>query len=321
MRPISLSTARFGAEWSTPAIIDEVIRLGFTALEWGISPAQLDEAPIAEAVKAGRLAVSSVHAIAGTVSSRQPGLERLDPRGSQISSPDSRLRQASIDGTCYSIELARRLGAGAVVVHAGGIEEGPAHDRFLDFLRRYDKAGGMSDALRDELQSIHADRRRQVQPWFERTVESLREVVRRTGEFPMGIESRYHIYDLPLLEELPAMWRELGCDCFGYWHDFGHVRMQQLFCDTPELRWLELFGHRTLGMHIHDMVGIHDHAPPGEGRLDIRAALAAMATRDYIPVVELKMSHSAEAVIAGREHLERLIDEVEAAADSQGAQE
>ena len=266
MQPISLSTAWFSGSWSTSQVIEEALRLGFTAIEWGISAATLDENTLADAVKANVIQVSSVHAIAGSLPPGRVQITDLDPRGGQLSSPDLRLRQATIDGTCYSIELARRLGAKAVVIHAGGINEGPARDGFLQFMSRY-PAAGLNDPLRQELELLHQMRRRDVQPYFDRTVDSLRQVVSRVGEFPMGIESRYHIYDLPLLDELPLMWRELGSKCFGYWHDFGHVRMQQMFSGINELQWLELYADRTVGMHIHDMVGVHDHAQIGRAHV------------------------------------------------------
>jgi sugar phosphate isomerase/epimerase len=308
VQPISLSTAWFGPSWTTPEVVEEVRRLGFTAIEWGISGARLEERVIADAVKAGVISVSSVHAIAGSAVEGQ--VANLDPRGVQLGSADAVLRQATIDGTCQSVDLARRLGARAVVIHAGGINEGRTRDGFHDFMRRYVTVG-MTDAMRLELETLHDQRRLEVGPFFERTVESLREVVQRVGEFPMGIESRYHIYDLPLLEELPQMWREIGYDCFGYWHDFGHARMQQTFSDIAELRWLELFAERTVGMHIHDMVGVHDHAPPGQGELDIRSTMAMMAGRDYVPVMEINSAHSPEAVKLGREYVERLMEEME----------
>ncbi len=310
MQQVSLSTAWFGKSWSTPEIIEEVRRLGFSALEWGISGAHIDEKVLAEAVRADVISVSSIHAISGYEVFGRPDLNGLDPRGGQLGSPDDRLRQATIDGTCASIEAARRLKARAVVIHAGGITEGPAHDGFLDFLRRY-PGSDMNEAMKQELQDLHQQRRQDVRPYFERTVESLREVVRRVGEFPMGIESRYHIYDLPLVDELPQMWSELGSRCFGYWHDFGHARMQQLFCDTPELRWLELYADRTVGMHIHDMIGVQDHAPPGQGKLDLRSTLAMMVGRNYVPVMEINSAHSPEAVKSGRQYLERLMEDLQ----------
>ena len=72
------------------------------------------------------------------------------------------------------------------------------------------------------------------------------------------------------------------------------------------MSWLDRFGDRLLGVHLHDMVGIRDHMPPGEGELDLPGIVERIRSRDCIRVLEMASHYVAEAVQGGRVHLESL---------------
>lgn len=296
---LSLSTAWFNdPAVSTTEALAQVRRLGFSAIEWGISKIKLKVDEVAAAVEAGEIVVPSLHAVAGF--NAEAG---IDPRGSHIGSPDEAKRQATIDALCRTIELARRLKARAVVTHAGAIG-GELAARVLALTAMYQAQGDTAD-FRRELEELRPLRAAEAPDRLARTIDSLGQVVRRVGEFPVGIEVHYHYHSLPQPEELQAMFDAVG-PWLGYWHDCGHARMMEIFAGVPEMSWLERFRDRLLGVHIHDMIRTADHQPPGQGKLDLPGVAARVAGHSCVRVVELAAQWSAEQVVAGRIHLEKI---------------
>ena len=299
---LSLSTSCFGnPAMTTPELLAAVRRMGFQAIEYAVSPVKLDADVVAEAVAAGEITVTSVHALAGL---SDPTGVKMNHQGGDLGSPDDRKRFATIDAMCRTVDLARRLGARAVVVHCGGIE-GRTMDRCVDLMRNW-SMWRTSPMLAQALEDLHVMRRREVEPFVERTIASLDAVLQRVGDFPLGLETRFVYCQVPLPDELERIWRKVGRDCLYYWHDVGHARIEQLFGAVPEMSWLDRFGDRLLGVHLHDMVGARDHQVPGTGELDLAEVSRRLAGRDCVRVLELNASYVPEAIIAGRKHLESL---------------
>ncbi len=296
---LSLSTAWFNdPAVSTTEALAQVRRLGFGAIEWGISKIQLNADEVEAAVRAGEIVVSSIHAVAGF--NAEAG---IDPRGSHIGSPDDAKRQATVEALCRTIELARRLRARAVVTHAGAIG-GELAGRVAALVALY-QMYGECPGFRKELAALEPLRAAEAPDRLARTIDSLNQVFLRVGEFPVGVEVHYHYNSLPHPEELQAMFDAVG-PWLGYWHDCGHARMMQIFAGVPEMSWLERFRERLLGVHIHDMIRTADHQPPGQGELDLAGVAARVAGSPCVRVMELAAQWSAEKVVAGREHLERI---------------
>jgi len=74
----------------------------------------------------------------------------------------------------------------------------------------------------------------------------------------------------------------------GYWHDVGHAEVNQRLGFTPHEEWLSRFGDRMIGIHLHDVLGIRDHRPPGKG--DVNWNMVA----EYVPQEALKVCEIAE---------------------------
>ena len=297
---LSLSTAWFRSpDLATAGILAEVRRLGFRAMEWAVSAARLDEVEMTAAVRAGEVTVTSVHALGGL-----HGDAPINLQGGDLGSADSGKRQATVDALCRTIDLARRLGARAVVVHAGGIE-GPLFERCVHMMRHWLEVR-LSPTLDRDLADLRQERRQAAPACLDRIVASLEEVLCRAGEFPLGLETRYVYCQLPLPDELERIWASVGRGCLGYWHDVGHARIQQLFGGVPEMSWLDRFADRLLGVHLHDMNGTRDHRPPGQGDLDLRAVADRVAGLDCLRVVEVAGEFTAADLVAGREHLESI---------------
>jgi len=109
-----------------------------------------------------------------------------------------------------------------------------------------------------------------VAPYFDQVVKSMKELIefaRPTG-IEIGLENRYHYYDIPLIDEMQILLDLCAEDWFGFQYDCGHAQTLDAlgFCDHEE--WLKRFAPRIIGTHLHDVIGIKDHQMPGTGEVN-----------------------------------------------------
>ena len=84
----------------------------------------------------------------------------------------------------------------------------------------------------------------------------------------------------------------------GYWHDVGHAQAQENLGLGTHREWLQRFGRRIVGAHLHDIAGIQDHLAPGLGTMDwdfVARHLPAAALR----TCEFQYSNSPREVADG----------------------
>ena len=83
----------------------------------------------------------------------------------------------------------------------------------------------------------------------------------------LALETRYFYDEIPQAQELERLLAELGGGV-AYWHDVGHAENLERLGFGTHRGWLERFRGRMAGVHLHDLVGLSDHRPPGTGDLD-----------------------------------------------------
>lgn len=207
----------------------------------------------------------------------------------QISSLDESERRRAVAVATRTIRLARSLGAEAVIIHPGRVEVDASLERRLRRLypRRQDEPAAYQEALAD----LGGERARRAEPHLDASSRSLRELKAVASDLGLrlGIENRYHFYEIPTLDELGRLLDELGADVVGYWHDTGHAQgLANLGFGDP-LEWLRRFGVRTIGVHLHDVAGQRDHLAPA-GR-DVPFA----AVRDHLPATAIRVCEFASS--------------------------
>jgi sugar phosphate isomerase/epimerase len=69
---------------------------------------------------------------------------------------------------------------------------------------------------------------------------------------------------------------------------------------TPAEAWLEAYGRRLAGCHLHDAAGEVDHLPPGRGEVDWDAVAAAVSAAP-VKVLEVAPGARPEELAAGAE--------------------
>ncbi|MBI4318496.1 MAG: TIM barrel protein [Chloroflexi bacterium] len=248
---------------------------------------------------AGKVMVSSVHAPV-------PKWALSDVRPvPQLSAVDEDERRLAGSITRQSIAMAARLRARAVVLHCGRVEIDLDLERRLRQLYGEGKVGTVEhDAAMARLTQA---REKNKQPHLDAILASLKELAGYAAAMGLrlGLENRFHYYEIPLLDEMQVLLSQLDSATVFYWHDTGHAQNLQALGFLKHEDWLRAFGDRMLGIHLHDTVGILDHRVAGSGEIDFRL-VKKFVPKDALRVCEFDPVASADDVKSGYQHLKQL---------------
>jgi sugar phosphate isomerase/epimerase len=215
-----------------------------------------------------------------------------------ISAPDEDDRQRGVAATRRSIDLALELGAQVVIVHPGRVDNAVDLEKMVRDMYKQGRSGNPEYVrARDKLAAARAAQAETNMRSVCRSVMELAEYAARRG-VRLGLENRYHYYEIPLPDELDEL-LDLGCgDVVGYWYDAGHAQtLENLGLGTHE-EWLQRFAPRIVGVHLHDIVGLQDHLAAGLGRLDWDM-VARYLPKDALRTCEFQTYNSPQEVVAG----------------------
>ncbi len=192
----------------------------------------------------------------------------LKQRDWLVSSLDEDKRQQGVAAIRRSIDLARELDAGVVIVHPGRVDIDPMLETTLRNLYNEGKRNTPEyTQAREQLAAARAAQAEANMQAVRRSITELAEYAAKVG-IQLGLENRYHYFEIPLPDELEAL-LNLGYDeVIGYWHDVGHAQVLQHLGFGTHQDWLKRFGPRIVGTHLHDVVGIQDHLAAGLGQVD-----------------------------------------------------
>ncbi|UCF09371.1 MAG: TIM barrel protein [Candidatus Bipolaricaulota bacterium] len=267
--------------------------LGFSHQELNhrVTPAML------AAVDPSNLAVASVHEPCPCDVLRR---ERQQ-HGIHISSVDELHRGQAVEWLRGSLRLAHRLGAAAIVVHAGEVPVGKKITRALRELRL--ESGVSSDEFRDLQDRFFKERTGRASDHLEAVRRSLLEVASEAESLgvTLGLENRDHLYEIPLIEEMDELLR-LRPGIIEYWHDTGHAEKLEELGLNSQREWLKRFSERMVGIHLHDNRELTDHIAPGLGTVDW-ALVARHIPRDAIRTFEIRGFTTPEQIRASQELL------------------
>ena len=131
---------------------------------------------------------------------------------------------------------------------------------------------------KEPLSFIHEQRRERSsrhQRNLDAVLLSLDELNREatTRNVDLGIENRYHFNEIPDFEEIGVILDTFKGGRIGYWHDVGHAAAQENMGLIKQEDLLNAYGDMLMGIHIHDVRGLDDHLPPGQGEVNYEAIL------------------------------------------------
>jgi HAD superfamily hydrolase (TIGR01549 family) len=224
--------------------------------------------------------------------------KQLEREDRVITSRDETLRRDGVDGVKRTIDQAVRLGARSVVIHPGRITGDHSLDNQLrDLYRKGARATAEYERLRH---ATAADRLSRRQPHLDSLMKSLHEIISfaKDSGVSLGFENRFHYYELPIFDEMQAILAEFEQPWVGWQLDVGHLQVLAILGFESFTDWLEQFGRRIIGVHLHDVQGIQDHRAPGSGDVDFRA-IAAVIPAHALRTVEVDKSLTVEQISAG----------------------
>jgi sugar phosphate isomerase/epimerase len=240
------------------------------------------------------LPVSSLHA-------PTPRVKHRDGRWSDalnLASLDEDERRAAAEYARRTVDHAAEAGGCCVVLHLGGVGDSVLEPERA--LRRLFDAGTHEGpevtALREELRRERAER---APPHFEAAKRTLSEVAEHASRrgVRLGLENRYNFHEMPSIEECEELLADYPPEVVGYWHDVGHAEVLGRLGLIDRRRWLSTLGPRTLGCHLHDVVGLGDHRAPGRGDVDW-SYIASGLPKSALRVFEIDQRQPDEAVAA-----------------------
>jgi sugar phosphate isomerase/epimerase len=258
---VSLSTMWAKDRFSHMAeFVTKVKRLGFTHIEANasISPQMLSE--LIEAA----VPISSIHSPCPSVmSSRGIPISSLS-----LSSLDESERMEIVGFTKKTINLAASMRARAIVLHMGEV---PIDLSLQDRLHQlYNKDHTRTKEYSQVKEELIYQRISNALPHLDAARKSLRELseYNRQKDIMLGLETRFHIHEIPNIDEMAVLLNEVPESLVGYWHDVGHAEVQQQLGFSLHEEWLSRFKDRMVGIHLHDILGISDHQAPGKGNMN-----------------------------------------------------
>lgn len=192
----------------------------------------------------------------------------LKRRNWLVSALDEEDRRQGVLATQRSIDFAHELGARAVVVHPGRVDIDPALESTLVGLYKAGKFYQPEYArAKMRLEAARAAQSGKNMRSVRLSLLELAEYAARRG-VRLGLENRFHYYEIPLPDELEILLDlDLG-EVVGYWHDIGHAQVLEHLGFQKHEEWLRRFGARTIGVHLHDVVALKDHLAAGLGQVD-----------------------------------------------------
>jgi L-ribulose-5-phosphate 3-epimerase len=198
----------------------------------------------------------------------------LDPRLKHeptLVSPDMHGRARRVDFICRAIDIAGRLNADCVSLWSGIVHDGAPPREVMDRL-----ASGLAAVL-SYAASEHVRLAFEPEPGM--LIDTL---------------ASYEA----LLTELET--RQIDAKWLGLTMDVGHLHCQG---ELPIADQIRRWAGRLLNVHIEDMrAGVHEHLMFGEGEIDFRPVIAALAEIGYDGLAGVELSrHSHLGPAAARQ--------------------
>jgi sugar phosphate isomerase/epimerase len=261
LREVSLSTMWAKDRFSHMAGFAAKAReLGFTHIEanTSISPRMLSE------LLNTLVPISSIHSPCPAVlSSRGIPVSSLS-----LSSLDESERMEAVSFTKKTIDLAANVSAKAIVLHMGEV---PIDLSLQDRLYKlYDGSHAQTKEYSQAKEKLIYQRISQAPPYLDAARKSLQELSEYSWQkgIMLGLETRFHLNEIPNMDEMTELLNEVSESLVGYWHDVGHAEVQQQLGFSLHEEWLSRFKDRIVGIHLHDIRGISDHHAPGKGNMN-----------------------------------------------------
>jgi len=221
-----------------------------------------------------------------------------------LSSIDREERSKAVEYTIRTMDHADDLEARAVVLHLGRVD-------MPNPTPRLSGPYGTSHMVTDETIALLEEQRLEREARHERyldavffSIEKLNKEAEKRGIF-LGIENRYHLHEIPNLEEIGIILEKFRGGNIRYWHDVGHALAQEKMGIVRQGDLLKAYSENMLGIHLHDVQGHDDHFSPGQGEVDYEA-IKPFLQPSHIKILEVHPKVEREDLMEGIRLLKNL---------------
>jgi sugar phosphate isomerase/epimerase len=284
------------------AMLQEIRDLGFEHVELGHGTRLSLVEGILRAVDNGVVKICSVHNFCPL----PPGRFDAAPNAFLFSARDPLEWDNAVRYTRATIDFAAKIGARAVVVHAGKVPVRKWTEKLLELTARGQQ---QTPKYQRVLERAVSERARHQPRYFAQAIQCLQAIVPYAAErgIQLGVETRYGLEEIPDESEMEEILHLYPNQTVGFWLDCGHAQVRQHLGVGSNQRWLQQFLPRLVGFHLHDVIppGV-DHLPPGEGVVDF-ARLAPHLADEIPAVLELGPAVELPRVRAGVQRLKILL--------------
>jgi sugar phosphate isomerase/epimerase len=287
------------------SLINEIKALGFEGVELSFNLTSAMITDVEKLVRDGFIRVSSVHNFCPIPEGVRR--EAALPDYYSMSSKDQDERLRAVRQAKITIDTAARLNAQAVVLHCGRVE---IPDRTIDLIALFNKGQERSPTFTALRNGIISQRNEFKKPFLENTLRSLDELnaYAASRKVKLGVETRYYFREIPFLDEIKVILDKFKDSQVYYWHDTGHAQlMENLGFISSHEEFLEQYGPRMLGIHLHDITGCSDHKPPGTGQFDF-SRIKNYISNSTIKVIEAHHPATGSQLIKAAEFLDNLFN-------------
>jgi len=285
------------------SFIEEFESAGITAIELNYNVTRRIIDDIMPFLNIGRIRVSSVH----NYCPEDMVSEDIRPK-MVLSNLDEEYRMMAVAYTKRTLDFSHSIGANAVVIHTGYIEDKNSVEDTLRLMFKQEQKGSKEyESIKNMLLEERRRQRTDFVNASEKSIEELSEYIAKKGyNIKLGLENRYYFFDIPTIDEYEDWFTKYSGYPIGLWYDIGHGEVLENLGLVESKKLLEKYKQHLVGMHIHDTSGLTDHSAPGMEKTDFRA-FTEYFKLDIIKVLELKSSITVDEVRNGISYLEKIM--------------
>lgn len=258
-------------------LVNELILLGFTAIEVCNEAGSSLHAGLMKAVESGRIRVTGVRGGASR------GATGSSTDRCCLTSPDAEDRFRGIKLALKTIENAARFDSDYLVIDLGRSAVKERSRSLVEAVRD----GRLNDRgfVQQKIEMIQ-EREAESPILLERIREAMDILVPYAEEksVTLAFETRAIYEEIPTERELSGLLDEYQSNRVGYWHDFGHAQRKANldFLDHAEL--IERFSDRLAGCYLNDCGWPDDDGQiPGAGDTDLEVLMTRVPAE--LPIV------------------------------------
>jgi len=286
-------------------LLFEISRLGFKAIELSFNLDSGMIEGITDSARRLKIDIVSLHNYCPI----PDGLSRKEalPDYYSLASLGEEERFLAVKYAKRSIDTASRLGAKAVVLHCGRVEI-PDYTRQL--INLYNQGMNNSAEFMELKEKMSRARALEAAKFLSQALISIEELntYAKAKDVLLGIETRFYHREIPDIDEIGIILDKFKNSQVYYWHDTGHAQLMENLGFLRHRDFLERYGERLIGVHLHDILGCQDHLTPLEGKIDF-TIIKPYLRQGTLKVIEAHQPATAEAIIKSRNFISQLYDE------------